>query len=143
LHIARAELERLNGRLTDVIKISNMQAVRREAMSHLLALADEADRAAAETVAFGHTDLHPEVDGAQLQDGVVGRPRRTKPGQHPWTGETLRARGVEARQHNHQRPGSGVPALASSDPVRTAVRLILTAALMWAAGRRLRPPPAR
>jgi hypothetical protein len=42
--------------------MSNMQVVRREAVSHLLAPADEDDRAAAAPVAFGHTTyLHPEA----------------------------------------------------------------------------------
>ena len=75
LHTALAEIKRLNCRLADVIKVHDMEVVRREAGANLLAAAD--DRAASGAVVFGHnyllreagdgsgTDLNTELDTAR------------------------------------------------------------------------------
>jgi hypothetical protein len=76
LHTALAETKRLNCRLADVIKVHDMEVVRREAGANLLAAADD-DRAASGAVVFGHnyllreagdgsgTDLNTELDTAR------------------------------------------------------------------------------
>src|SRR4051794_41841443 len=64
LHTALAEIKRLNCRLADVIKVHDMEVVRRGAGANLLAAADD-DRAGSGAEGFGHNYLLREAgDGA-------------------------------------------------------------------------------